>query len=93
MTEECFEEVAYLGREGGSMSDETELLPCPFCGGKAETYDAVDVEPWVDGSGAYVGADFSYVERTGCPKCDIWFWIGEDDLEGATVERWNRRGA
>ena len=73
------------------MNDEMELLPCPFCGGKAETYEEINVEPLIDKFGAYVDADVSYIERTGCPKCDIWFWIGEDEPEGTTVERWNRR--
>lgn len=68
-----------------------ELKRCPFCGGKAETEERIDVQPVVDQNGAYVDADVLYMERTGCPRCDIWFWIGADEQEGTTVERWNRR--
>lgn len=74
------------------MSEKAKLLPCPFCGGKAETDERIDVQPVIDRNGAYVDADFSYMERTGCPRCDIWFWIGEDEQEGTTVDKWNRRG-
>lgn len=68
-----------------------KLKSCPFCGGEAKTYDEINVEPLIGESGAYVDADVSYMERTGCPKCDIWFWIGDDELEGTTVDKWNRR--
>lgn len=68
-----------------------QLKLCPFCGGEAETEERIDVQPVIDLNGAYADADVSYFERTGCPKCDIWFWIGEDELEGTTAEKWNRR--
>lgn len=69
-----------------------ELKPCPFCGGKAETHNEVDVNPIHDlVTGAYVDADINYYEQTGCPACDVWFYIGEDEPEGTTIEKWNRR--
>lgn len=69
-----------------------ELKPCPFCGGKAETHDEVIVMPYIDyKTGAYYDADVNYHERTGCPKCDMWFYIEEDELEGTTIQKWNRR--
>lgn len=69
-----------------------KLKPCPFCGGEAETHDEVDVNPIHDLiTGAYVDAEVIYYERTGCPKCDIWFHIEEDEPEGTTIEKWNRR--
>ena len=69
-----------------------KLKPCPFCGGRAETHDEVVVNPCIDHrNGAYIDADVSYFERTGCPACDIWFELADDEPEGLTVERWNRR--
>ena len=68
-----------------------ELKPCPFCGGKAETHDDVIVNPILDQKGAYVDADVAYFEHTGCPKCDIWFELSEDEPEGTTITKWNRR--
>lgn len=69
-----------------------ELKPCPFCGGKAETRDEVIINPIHDQeTGAYVDSEVVYYEQTGCPTCDVWFYIGEDELEWTTVEKWNRR--
>lgn len=69
-----------------------ELIPCPFCGGKAEYHSEVHVEPVIDpATGAYIDADTFYFERTGCLACDIWFHTCDDDMEGATIERWNSR--
>mgnify|MGYP003307374428 CR=1 FL=1 len=67
-----------------------ELRKCPFCGGKAEHGDHIDVIPIYD-SGAYIDADTYYREWTGCKNCQIWFYNGEDEEEGITVERWNNR--
>lgn len=72
-------------------NEEIKLKPCPFCGGKAETKSCVNVTPIIDENGAYVDADTSYFEWTGCPICDIGFYIVEDEPEGVTIERWNRR--
>ena len=38
-----------------------ELKPCPFCGGKAETHNEVDVNPIHElVTGAYVDEDINY---------------------------------
>lgn len=73
------------------LTQHIELKPCPFCGGKAETHDKMDVVPIIGQNGAYVDADLYYYEWTGCPKCNIWFNLGEDEPEGLTLEKWNRR--
>lgn len=74
------------------MSYELKPCPCPFCGGKAETREEVIVNPTYDPkTGAYVDAEVVYYERTGCPKCGVWFELAEDEPEGLTIERWNRR--
>ena len=74
------------------MNDEIKLEHCPFCGGEAETASGVDVIPAYGENGAYVGCeDIIYNEQTGCPTCNIWFYIEEDEPEGITIERWNRR--
>ena len=73
--------------------DEIKLEPCPFCGGEAKTESSVDVIPAYDEYGAYVDyKEIIYREQTGCPACDIWFYnIEEDEPDGITIERWNRR--
>lgn len=69
-----------------------ELKRCPFCGGKAEYRSEIEVIPAIDDNGAYVDVlDEIYREETGCPACDVWFYIGDEDPEGITIERWNRR--
>jgi len=69
-----------------------ELKPCPFCGEEARTWSKVHVVPVIDQeTGAYIDADTYYYEQTGCPNCDIWFFIGEDDSEDTTIKKWNRR--
>lgn len=70
----------------------TELKPCPFCGGKATTKSWVHVDPIIDpDTGACIDADTYYYEQTGCPNCEIWFFIGEDESEDTTIKKWNRR--
>lgn len=74
------------------MPDEKPKLKwCPFCGGEAETKSLIDVIPIIDENGAYVDAITSYFEWTGCPICEIGFTIAEEEPEGTTVEKWNRR--
>ena len=69
-----------------------ELKRCPFCGGKAEYHSQVDTIPEIDENGAYVDVLYIiYHEETGCPACDVWFYIGDEDPEGITIERWNMR--
>lgn len=68
------------------------LRRCPFCGGEAKTISEVHVDPVIDPeTGAYIDADAFYQEQTGCPTCDIWFFIDEDEPEDATIMKWNRR--
>ena len=74
------------------MTAMAELKRCPFCGGKAEYHSQVDTIPEIDENGAYVDAlDIIYHEETGWPACDVWFYIGDDEPEEITIERWNRR--
>ena len=72
-------------------SDKPTLKSCPFCGGEAETHGKIDVIPIMDRNGAFVDADVLYYEWTGCPACNIGFDLGEDEPEGLTVKKWNRR--
>lgn len=68
------------------------LEKCPFCGGNAKTKSGVHVEPTIDPiTGAYIDADTFYYESTGCPYCDIWFYIEENEPENTTIKKWNRR--
>lgn len=67
------------------------LERCPFCGGEAETKAHIHVIPIMDENGAYVDADTSYFEWTGCPICEIGFTIAEEEPDGITIEKWNRR--
>lgn len=70
----------------------TKLRECPFCGGAGSTKSGVRVEPIIDPeTGAYIDADTYYYEQTGCPACDIWFFIEEDESEDTTIKKWNRR--
>lgn len=69
-----------------------KLKTRPFCGGEAIYKSWVDVVPVIDTeSGAYIDADTTYLEFTGCEPCGIGFWLEEDGPEGATIEKWNRR--
>ena len=68
-----------------------ELKRCPFCGGEAQTKSNILVTPIIDENGAYVDADTSYWEWTGRPICEIGFDLAEDEPEGTTIAKWNRR--
>ena len=58
----------------------TELKPCPFCGGKAKTAYAInDYNRW--------GV---YCKHCGC-SVEIEDWKGVEDTEENAVEAWNRR--
>jgi len=90
-TPRCPQCGARMDEKEENKEESVEVKPCPFCSGKAVTGNKLDVEPIIDQNGAYVDANTYYYEWTGCPKCDIWFNIGEDEPEGSTVEKWNRR--
>lgn len=32
-----------------------------------------------------------YYEETGCPVCEIWFSIEDNEPEGTSIKKWNRR--
>ena len=68
------------------------LENCPFCGGTAKHEAGVSITPMYGENGEYVDlVNCYYSEQTGCPLCDIWFYGGDDDAEGITIERWNKR--
>lgn len=68
-----------------------ELELCPFCGGKAIYESEVEVIKIQDKTGTCIDAETFYHEKTGCPVCDIWFFINEDEVEKTTIKKWNRR--
>ena len=69
-----------------------ELKPCPFCGGKAIYFSQLDVIPEYDENGAYVDAkDFVYYEYVECEQCGARIDINDDEEDGITVIKWNRR--
>src|SRR5438128_851945 len=57
----------------------TELLPCPFCGGKVG-FD--DPDAWRRGVGFCVQ----------CPKCNLSLWSFQGQTPAAVAARWNTRG-
>lgn len=67
------------------MNDTEKLLPCPFCGGEAETY-----EEHTDNGGAelYYREYHSYIVR--CKKCGasiVNCWGGMEQV----IKQWNQR--
>ena len=46
---------------GGVAIESTQLLACPFCGGKGETQEVDDPDSTY------------YPQCTGCSWCDVWF--------------------
>lgn len=73
------------------MSRYDELKPCPFCGGEAEYISKVLVIPILDKNGAYIDADDAYYEETRCKECGIGYMLADDEDDGLTIEKWNRR--
>jgi hypothetical protein len=68
------------------------LKTCPFCGGKAEFHGKYEILTSLDDTGTHEHG--FYYEYTGCPKCNIRFYItGDSDTapEGLTTVKWNTR--
>lgn len=70
---------------------EIDLLPCPFCGGEAKYVSHLSVEPIIDDNGAYIDADTYYHEYVFCQNCGATIELEEDEEDGLTIEKWNRR--
>lgn len=68
----------------GSMSAVTELLPCPFCGGEARSYD-FDTQT----KGQLV---WRYVVTCGGEQCAVEPWFDRLTLDEA-IKAWNTRAA
>ena len=66
------------GGRSDEMTDETTLLPCPFCGGEARA--VVTIEP------EYRSLDVLHVK---CLECGA---KGSESMDScAAIEAWNRR--
>lgn len=63
----------------------SELKPCPFCGGSAESDEAVSDDGGAEAEG---GVPFGYGAYAGCPVCDIFF---NRDNEEVAIAAWNQR--
>lgn len=66
-------------------ADTVELLPCPFCGGKAQ-FDCIESE---DGDDPNEGGHC--VACSGCGACSILVFACGDDPLPILAEKWNRR--
>lgn len=60
------------------MDKQTELKPCPFCGGNAKI---------VEGYDCLLGETVYYIE---CCDCKATFLDGNDNRENE-IKKWNRR--
>ena len=69
------------------------LKPWPFCGGEAEYISKLSVVPIQDESGAYIDADDYYYECVRCKQCGATIELDEDEEDGSTFKKWERRGA
>lgn len=58
----------------------SDLLPCPFCGSKAERHD-IEAREDVDNAGG------SYIECAGCGACTQLHFDHKENL----TDSWNRR--
>ena len=66
------------------MNDNSDLLPCPFCGGRAEYNNKAD-------HGEYAGGHFVQCTNSVCMASSLLiFACGEDPLP-KLMEKWNRR--
>lgn len=72
-----------------------KLLPCPFCGGKAESIDNGKWEPVIDEGGAYVDCDIQDPTWYGvqCTKCFCQLISEEYTDKKEAIAAWNRRAA
>lgn len=69
-----------------AWSDELDLLPCPFCGGKAE-FDSVPAHQDVFNAGGV----FIICTTRACLASSALIFPSGDDPKPLLAERWNRR--
>ena len=62
----------------------TDLKPCPFCGGKAES-DEAECGPDAFEEG---GIPWGHAAYAGCEACGLYF---HGDTEAYCIAAWNRR--
>lgn len=55
------------------------LLPCPFCGGEARFV-------W-----SWSADEDCYYEAVRCTVCDAKIELKDEEKDGLTIEKWNRR--
>ena len=66
---------------------ETELKPCPFCGGNAELYDDTEC----GGFGLYVKRFFVICEECHASGGEANDYVDKGNLKKLAIKRWNRR--
>ena len=69
------------------MNKDTELKPCPFCGGEAELDFAHRTFRYVANDGTRKYTEYYYTVR--CAECDCR--IGMCEVPAMAIEAWNRR--
>lgn len=72
--------------KGAVMSLTRELLPCPFCGGKAR-FNQIPHEDVSNMAGG------EYVECEDCGACTNLVYSIKEDAKPELRDRWNRRSA
>ena len=68
----------------------TELKPCPFCGGEAESY-SYEAERDIFDSRSLGYVDTEYFDMWGCWCKECEAMIPEKRTEAEAIEAWNRR--